>query len=346
MKGAEPSPLGRLARLLVAVTLVAVGGAAAADVADSELDSADALLAGRTGDGLRESFAAYRSVAMRVPGSARAQAGVAISGCLLALYSIEPPHAVLPVAAEAAQAAVRADPKRAHAWAALGLVDYLYEWRWDRAEERFRKALELDPGDAEAHHWYGMMLAALGRFDEAVAAFDHAVAADPSSRIVAVKRGTVLRLAGRLDEAERQLLRARGRFPDMALVHRELGYLRLAQDRREEAVASFERAAALSGGPARSTGGLGYAYAVAGRLEEASELAAAMARRAESEFVPPMYVALVFLGLGETSMALDWLERALDEHDPGLVYVAVKPQYQALRGEPRFAAILRRVGLQ
>ena len=93
------------------------------------------------------------------------------------------------------------------------------------------------------------------------------------------------------------------------------------------------------------SGGLGYAYAQVGREEEARAILEAFIERSHSSFVPPLYVALMYVGLGEREAALYWLEKALEIRDPGLVYLGVKPGYESLRGEPRFEDLLATVGM-
>ena len=312
----------------------------------------------RRRDALLESAGLFERASQPDETHALAFAGLASSRCLLALYSVVPPAEALPGAREAAQTALRLQPDMAAPYAALGLVEYLYDWHWRRAEELFRTGIEKDPSYAEVRHWYGMLLMARGRFPEAVQAMDRALALDPGARIIHVKRGTVLAAAGRFAEAEAQLRRSVERFPEMALPWRELGFLSLPQGRREDAVEAFEHAAELSDPVSKSSSSLAYAYAVVGRRQEARQILDVFLRRVERRverrvqrrvqvgFVPPIDLARIYLGLGESATALTWLETALETHDPGLVYLAIRPDFASLRGEPRFEKILARVGLE
>ncbi len=334
-----------LRRAAACVTLVVAGCGTEPVSIDSSFEDAAALFEQRTPGALTESFDLFEDIVEREPDNALAHAGVASSGCLLALYSVVEPGQVLPRARQAAEEALRLDPTLSEAHSALGLVDYLYAWDWQSAEARFRTALDLDPASATAWHWYGMLLTALGRTEEAVAALDRAAELAPESRIIQAKRGTVLTAAGRYEEAQAQLAHAAEKFPTLALPHRELGFLYLELERYEDAVAAFERAAELAGGASKSTGGLGYAYAVVGEEERARKVLDVFLERSRSGFVPPMYLALMYAGLGETDEAFRWLERAHEMHDPGLVYLAIKPGFESLRTDPRFVELAERIGL-
>jgi tetratricopeptide (TPR) repeat protein len=340
-----------LCRGLVLLLLLVVASASTAangdvDGQEARLAEARALFEQRTAASLQASFELYRKAALEAPALARAHAGVASTACLLALYAVQPAGEVLPVAKTAAEEAVRLEPGLARAWAALGLVSYLHEWRWTDAERHFARSIDLDPLDATTYHWLGMMLNALGRFDEAVAAFDSAQRAAPDSAIVRVKRGTVLAQAGRLEEAERQLREASRRFPKMALAHRETGFLRLTQGRIEEAVVAFEEAVQLAGPRSSSAGGLGLAYARSGRHAETRAILESFLAGAEAGFTPPLQVALLYLALDDTDRSIEWLERAFESRDPGVVYLAVKPAYDGLRDDARFTSLLTRIGLR
>jgi tetratricopeptide (TPR) repeat protein len=278
------------------------------------------------------------------PGSAVAWSGLADASALLGLYSVVLPAETMPRAATAAERALALDPDLPRAHASLGLVRYLYDWSWPEAEAHFRRALALDPGDATTHHWYAMMLTALGRSDEAVAQAERAVAAGPESRVVQIKAATVLTAAGSFERAERQLADCLERFPDAAMAHRELGALRLRQGRIEEAVPAFERAAELDGGDS-AEGGLGLAYALAGRTEDARRVLQAMQAVAPGEPPPSFDLALVHAGLGEVDRAFERLEEAFAVRDPALVYLVSRPGLDRLAGDARYREMAERIGL-
>ncbi len=128
-------------------------------------------------------------------------------------------------------------------------------------------------------------------------------------------------------------------------MHSERGFLSLEQGRHPEAVGAFTRAADLAGAGSKPQGALGYALARLGERERAEGIAREMELLAEQHYVPRMGLALVHIGLGDRDAAFEQLERAFAQHDPGLVYLAIKPGFQDLRGDPRFADLLKRLGL-
>jgi len=318
---------------------------AADDSAEELYARAVKLFESRQGPALADSADLFEQVIRLEPRHALAYSGLAASSCLQALYSLAPPRQVMPRARQAATQAVELDPGLAQPYASLALVAFLFDWDWRRAEHLFLLSFEKDPTYAQARHWYAMLLTARRRFNEAVAQIDEAYRLDPESRIITVKRGTVLAAAGHYALAEQQLRLAMQRFPEMALPWRELGFLRLRQGRPKDAVESFEKAAELGGGTSKSSGGLGYVYARVGREEESRAILEDFIERSQSSFVPPLYVALMYVGLGERQAALRWLEKAMEIRDPGLVYLGVKPGYESLRGEARFEDLLATLGL-
>ncbi|MEE2775272.1 MAG: tetratricopeptide repeat protein, partial [Acidobacteriota bacterium] len=347
--------LPRVALAMAAgVQLVACGAAGGdkAEAADpaaraTELTArAEKLFATRASKDLIAAFELYRQARVLDPKLARAHAGTATIGCLLALYSIEVPVDVLPLAQRAAEDALRLEPELAEAVGALGLVDYLYHWRFERAEERFLAAARLDPTLATVDHWRGMLLMAQGRFGEAVEAYDRALAKDPASELYRTKRATILAHAGRRDEAYAELTAVADENTGYSLVWREIGFLAIDDGRVEEAVTAFERAAALDGGASKSTGGLGYAWARVGRREEARGVLDDFLNRSADLWVSPMYLAMMHGGLGEADAAFRELRRAISVRDPGVVYLGVKSGFDELRDDPRFTEMLREIGLK
>lgn len=286
------------------------------------------------------------------PEHALAWAGLAEGSALLGLYSLVEPASTLPRARQAAEQALELDDGLAQAHAVLGLVRYLYDWDFRAAEESFQRALDLDSDYAPAAHWYAMMLAATARYDEALRRIDQALAAGPDSPLLVTKRATLLTAAGRYADAETQLEQARSRFPDYPLVEREWGFLDLRRHAAggrspllEEAVDHFRRAAELAGRGSKAEAGLAYAYGRLGRRRDAEAILAELDAAAATSFVAPMTRALAALGLGHRDQALTLLERAEELHDPGLVYLCIKPGFESLYDVPRFRALAARVGL-
>jgi tetratricopeptide (TPR) repeat protein len=329
--------------LLVALTLAA-SGPAPGDPAREEIERGRAALELRTREGLEDGLAAFERAARLAATSAEAWAGLAEAASLVGLYGYRSPLDSLPRAKRAAERALALDAGLPAAHAALGLALYLHERDYAAAEASFRRAIELAPEAAHVRHWYGMLLLATGRPGEAVDSMDAALARDPDSRIVGIKRGTVLAGAGRLSEAEAQLRAAVERHPRLALAWRELAFFELGRGETAAALAAFETAQEIDGS-IKAAAALASLYGRMGRVPEARELLAALGATAERVWVPPLSLALVHAGLGEVDTAFDWIERAFEAHDPGLVYLGVKPGWEPLRADTRWAGVLARAGL-
>jgi len=289
----------------------------------------------RTHEGLSESRLLFQEAAALDPGFAEAHAGVADASCLLALYGYEAPSEVMPRARDAAREAIRLEPSLAKAHASLGLVRYLYQWSFEEAEASFEKAMSLDPAYPSAHHWFAMMLMAASRYDESLEQIDKAIALEPESALYDVKRGTILMAAGRLDEAEAHVRGVLERRPRSPLARRELGLLELVRGRLEAARDHLD-----SSEPA-------YALVLRrlGRKSEARAMLEALRDLESSSYVSPVDFAVIYAGLGETSAALDELDRAFETRDAALVYLRTRPGLAPLRSEARFQEVLKRMGI-
>jgi serine/threonine-protein kinase len=281
------------------------------------------------------------------PASAPALAGLADAYCLLVEYGLMAPATGMPRAREAALRALDADPRSAEAHASFGMIRGLYDWEWLESEALFRRALELDPGYATAHHWFAIdILAALGRFEEAHEEIESARRLDPLSLIIAEGHAYLFTLARRYDEAVAGFRGLLDLDPSYYKAYSSLGRAHVQQGRYDEAVTAFEKARELAGDLPSILAALGQAHGMAGRPEAARTLLARLRElEASDSFVPATSYALVHSGLGERDRALDWLEAALVRREMSLTLINVHPAYDALREEPRFAAIVRQLRL-
>jgi eukaryotic-like serine/threonine-protein kinase len=301
----------------------------------------------RTEPELRRAVGCFVAAAREAPEFALALAGEAEAHFLLGTYGASRPDDTMPAARDAAERALALDPALAEAYTVLGAVRAGYEWDWGRAEDAFRRGMALGPRNATAYQRAAMNLyAPLGRFTEARAAVERARTLDPLALAIQASAGVVHHLAGDLDAAVDQLRRAVALDPDFAMSHyflaaayRDLGEL-------DAALAEVDRAIARSGGSPEMTALR--AQTLARRGDEAGARAglAALTGATPSRYVSCALVAQVRLALGDRAAALDALERAADERDPELIYLATRPVYAPLRDEPRFGALLERLRLR
>jgi TolB-like protein/DNA-binding winged helix-turn-helix (wHTH) protein/Tfp pilus assembly protein PilF len=280
------------------------------------------------------------------PGYAAAYAGLADAYNLLATpeYGGIPPREALPRGRAAALKALELDPLLADAYVALaGVVlarpgeDYL------EAERRLRKAIELNPSLAQAHHWLGWSLASRGRHDEAIAQLEYARELDPLSSIINADLGWALFLTRRYDRAIEQLHATRELDPSFVRTHYLLGRVFAQTGKHEDAIAAFHRAAELSGNNPVFVAGLGLGYARAGRRQEALRILDDLLERSRRSYVPAYHIALLYVRLEDKEQALAWLERGYAEESDFQGELQEGPELDSLRDDPRFQDLLRRM---
>ena len=299
----------------------------------------------RTEGDLRKAMDHFRAAIARDPAFAAAHAGLADCWVLLPLYGNLPPREAFPRAIAAARAALDLDPELAEAHTSLAYAKLMYEWDWRAAEEEFRHAQRLDPHYPTGAHWHAYLLSALGRHEEAIAQVRLAQQLDPLSLVINADHGLVLYFARRHEEAIAQFERALELDPRFAYGRFGLALAQAAAGRVEEAVGEAEQAVELSGGSSVNQGLLAYAFGLAGRRAEAEAVLAALEERAARAPVQAGAFALAHAGLGDRDRALASLRRAYEDRSRFVVFLKVWPIYDPLRDDPRFAALVREVGL-
>jgi TolB-like protein/Tfp pilus assembly protein PilF len=256
-----------------------------------------------------------------------------------------PPAVTMPKAKQYALKALDLDPTLGRAHTALAAVHFYGDWDWAGAENEFKRALELNPSDAEAHRTYCVYLSALGRGEEALAEIRRAQQLDPLSTITQITGGWAFHYARQYDQAIEQCRRALELNPHSDGGYDCLGTGYLAKGLYKQAIPAFERAVPLSGNEPDRTAGLARAYALAGRKAEARKMLEGLRQRSKSTYVPPYYLAAVYVALGENEQAFTSLEEAYRERDHYLAWLKVDEALDPLRSDPRFRNLLRRVGL-
>lgn len=252
------------------------------------------------------------------------------------------PEVTRPKITSFARKALALDPNLAEAHVVLANV-LQEEWRWTEAEAEYRRALELNPNNAKANSEFALWLLCQGRTDEAVARIEHARALDP----VGVSGGSVswiLFQARRYDDAIRESSSALAVQPNNGATLTGLGFALIADNKPVDAIPVLEKAVSLSGNPA-ATGILIRAYAHAGRRGDALQLLAELKRRAKAGYIPAAAFVNAYLGLGDNKQAFYWLEQAYREQSNMLQFVKTHPFFDPIRGDPRFAELVHRVGL-
>ncbi len=261
----------------------------------------------------------------------------------LAAYSGAPANEVLPLAKDALLRALELDNEIAEAYAALGFVRTWYDRDWAGAEQAFKRAIELNPNYAPAHQWYSHYLVSQGDYGEAVTQIRKALELDPRSLITHAVASGVLAAAGRADDAIAEVNNALEINPDFWFAHLVLAHRYTSQSMFAEALAAAEKAVSLSDRAVNAVAVQGWVYARSGDSVKATELLHELERRSATEFVSPHNFALLRIGLGQDEQALDDLERAIPQLN--LLYLNIGYEYDTLRSNPRFTAIVRQMNL-
>lgn len=300
----------------------------------------------RSPESLLQAVAHFRKALTLDPDYAPAHAGLAQAFVVLPAFpiSVVAPAEALPQVRTAAHRAIALDDRLAEAHAALAYERLIAV---DRAasEREFRKALDIEPGNATARFWYAASLASAGRFGEALAEARRAEALDPVSPIIASGTAWVLHLAREFEQEREKAREVLALDPNFLMGHYRLGEAALAQERLSEAIASFEKARELSDNSPDLVAMLAHAYGRDGRRREARELLQSLMtlRQSNERYVSAYSLALIFTGLGDRDQAFAWLDRAVEEHAWGVAFLPVEASFDALRTDPRFAALTARL---
>jgi Tfp pilus assembly protein PilF len=295
----------------------------------------------RTTEGFYEAVDAFEKAIALDPTYARAYAGLADSYALMAAYSLG--NEFVPKARAAALRALELDDQLAEAHTSLALIIENHDWDWDKAEQEYRRAIELDPNYATAHHWYGEFLGFQGRFDEGLAEFARAKQLDPGSLIIATDRAALLFFARQYDrsiEQYREVLAIEPAFPRAHTIvapYTEKGMF-------AEALADIESRRRFEDSP-WTWQAEAYVYRRAGRLPEARRAVSKLEDAIQRLHADPTpFPAPAYIGI-DNSRALAYMEKAYAEHSNVLVPMKVNPGADPIRGDPRFQDLLRRMHL-
>jgi TolB-like protein/Flp pilus assembly protein TadD len=298
----------------------------------------------RTGQDLKTACDYFQQAIAVDPQYATAYAGLAESYLLIPLFGAGFPQEYFPKAKAAAQRAIELEEASAEAHTALGLLFCFSDANFAESEKEFKRAIALNPNYATAHHWFGnALLVALGRFDEAIRENQRAVELDPLSLIINADLGSTLMMARRYDQAIAQLQRTLTLDNKFGYALWNLGAALYLKGDTAAAIAKYEEARSLDDDP-QIVGLLGRAYADAGQKDKAMELIGELEARAKQQFVRGYLIALIYIGLGDKTKAIDYLEREYLNHDNiDTAWIRVDPMLDPLRGDPRFEALTEKI---
>jgi eukaryotic-like serine/threonine-protein kinase len=296
----------------------------------------------RTADGLRQAIKRFERAVELDPKFAMAYAELADCYALLNWYVEPPPEGAFEQAKVAALQAVEADPNLAEARASLGYIKLHYDHDWTGAEQEFRRAIELKPGNALAHRWYAFNLAAIGRHDDSIAEIKRALQIAPESPVNNTALANVFFLARRFDEAIAQCGRALELDPGSVAAHVILRWAYEQKGMHEEALSTYEQESVFAGDTPTTRLKEAHVLAASGRREEAVALLDELLARRDEQWVTSYEIAVIYSLLDERDEAFHWIAEAEREHAVGFTFAGVDPHLDNLRSDPRFAEILRR----
>ena len=283
---------------------------------------------------LRKAIVFFERALETDPGYALAYAGLAQCWLVLAVGGFGPPGESAQALLTAASQALELDDSLSDAH--LSLASYrLITWDWHGAEEAFRRAIQLNPSNPTARIWYGLFLVANGHLEEGLVQRQRAVELDPVGLQANASLADSYLRVGLYDQTREQLSRTLELDPNFSSAYESLGRYYLGQGMYEEAISAYEKTTA--------SGSLGYAYALAGRQDQARAVLEELEARSREQYVSPLHRVSVYSGLGDKERAFYWLEKAYRERSPGLAGLRITVTLEPLRSDPRFQDLVARM---
>ena len=297
----------------------------------------------RTPDDLRRSVAYFHRAIERDPDYALAWTGLANAYITIGLFGLEPSCEVLPPAKAAAERALSLDESLAAAHTVLAEVQKLHEWDWGASERSYRRAIELDPDYAVAHQWYAQLLSILARHEEARTEIEAARRCDPLSATIAAFASYVAFEARQYDVAVTAAHEALELDSHAPVTHFLLGRAYAKLGGTSSAISALEKALSAGWFP-QAEAALGYVYARAGNRSQAEQILAALRTRRLTQYVSPIDVAQVCLGLGDIDGAITALDEGYTTRAVRMVIIG-DPFFSELAPNARYRQLVARLRL-
>lgn len=303
------------------------------------------FLNNRNAQGFQQAIEYFQQAIAKDPRYALAYAGLADSYALTSSYSLDPDENLIPKARAAALRALQIDENLAEAHTSLALIAENYDWDWQTAEKEFRRAIELNPNYPTAHQWYAEYLAWQGRFDEAFAESERARQLDPLSLIITTDHSAILYYSRQYDRAIEQLHTVLDMESTFPRAHAILIQAYVQKGQFAQALADIEKQRRVDDSPG-NWAMESYVYGRAGQLAQARRALAKFEQlNRHGQLDPAAMHVLAYVGIGDKEKLFSALQQASQERSNSLTALKVDPMYDPFRADPRFQALLRRVGL-
>ena len=299
----------------------------------------------RSLEGFQKAIEYFQQATAKDPAYALAYVGLADTYTYFSFFDVVPPREAMPKAKAAASRALEIDDSLGEAHVSLGYVSYMYDWDWPAAGKHFEQALALNPAYSRAHTFYPFYLSSLGRSEEALAVAERSLDLDPASPAVNHSLAVQFYFARQFDQAIEQAHKTLELDPNFAISYELLGEVYVSRGMYREGLSELEKYSALSRGRAMSIALLGFAHARLGERSQALRMLEQLEAASKERYTPALSFAVVYAGLGEKDQAFAWLGKAYGERTSRLGYLKVEPLWDPLRPDPRFADLVRRMGL-
>jgi len=299
----------------------------------------------RDGEGVKKSIEYFQGCLKTDPKYAPAYAGLADSYNTLGLYRILPPHVAFAKAHWAATKALEIDDSLAEPYTALGIVHIWYNWKWYEGEDSFRRSIQLNPEYATAHQWYALSLPVMGRIADGVSEMEHASRLEPLSLGIRSTLAWTYYLSRQYDLALTKAEETVGLDSAFLLAHFYLGLICVQKKLFDRAIEHLGVVAEGTNNLPITVSALIFAHAAAGKRRKAQQLMQHLRELSKQQYVSAYDFALAHTALEQFDEAFDALERALDERG-WMNHLHVEPMLDGLRNDPRFPALLRRMGVE
>jgi serine/threonine-protein kinase len=301
----------------------------------------------RTLEGLRKSINYFQQAIAKDPHDALAYAGLAdaYAALVFPLGAVAPREA-MPKAKEAVLQALAADNTLGEAHASLAFVTFFYDWNWEVAERELKRALELNPNNADTHHWYSHYLVSQNRFAESLEESKRALELSPLDLLLNIHMGWHYLYARQYEQSLEHLNKVVDMDSNFAQVYVWLGLANEQLGKYPEAIAAFQKAMSLfPGGSTQAQAELAHAYAVSGQKNEALKILATLQELSKTQYVSSYQIAAIHAGLGDKDKTFSWLEKAYDERSELMVNLKVDQRFDGVRSDPRFGELVSRLRL-
>ncbi len=300
----------------------------------------------RSEEGLKTAIRYFEKAIEKDPQYALAWAGIADSYSLLGEYGNIPRKEIYPKAEAAVNKALEIDDRLAEVHTSLASLLMLSKWDWVNSEKEFKLALELNPNYATAHHWYSQWLLNMGKLEESLRMISRAAELDPVSQAILKDKGLALYYSRQYDDTIEIARKTLELDPNYAAAHRLLSLAYQGKERFDEAIAENQNWGALTGNKVETTVALAQLFAVSGQIEDAKKLVEAVEK--DKLLIDQAYrgLALVYAALGENDLAFEWLGKSYQRREEAILSLKVDPKMDGLRSDPRFTALLKKIGVE